>query len=1063
MQELNSNPDIPPYGQWQWQSNKNPWLKGQEKEWTSYSPEENDLIEEAFYEQKNEVDIGDYIISIQHWVQKKKGAVVSQRPIRRIKVDEDDEEEMKWREERYFDTELPKTVNNIFGSVDDLRKFMTQRNDYGLNLWENLQYVVKERNLELLNQHLVVIMLCFIIEEAAKVKGGAPQEQINSLTLLFAQEFASFEEFYGQIIKAYTMDTFLYRNMNQYLRNEDWIALDSMTPYMFCLFIGIEILQEKAKMDELMKNNSKDGKFMSLYRGTRMDQDSLEMYSLEKFRNFSWYSVTSTTTNQKIAQRFMGIGKEDDGKIPVVFKIKVPISTEGSNAFYLNVKPFSSFKGEDEVIFAPGCIFEIESVVSRRQGQKKFSEINLGLITNTDSFARAGLLMPGKMHTIQEKGLFEDLSGSMISEHLRHFAGNELMKEIEFKDCTFNEKCFEILVTQVFPTMPNLQKLIFNLCSIQDAKGFFSETIIRPQFPFSRIQEIKIIEKDEVFKTLLAVKNGNLNYWGSLTSLTLDFMNSKKTEMTDKDYTDRKKTTDEDISNLCLHGFQHLTQLTSFDLRSSLLSEITDEGLKALFTEGLCHLFQLKSLKLTIYGTDNITDKAINFIYFQGLPCLNKLECLALNVNFCKGIKGHIKNENCQLESLSQLTSLALDFSGFDEITEQGIDLYSQIVPNPNQLKFLKKLRLGFFKSLTDEGLENLYNQAFQHLNELISLDLNFSDCSEITDKGISFLCSNKIKPLKYLEEISIDLNGLEKITKEKVERLRNLLALYPKYSESWLIFYGEKSKEEDSDSDPFSDETDFYDIAKWNFERIIDPMEENDEDGFPEFYNLGFLILRQWTYEIINQIFDKFLSVESETLKIDFEDVFDSKRSIPITDALEYIVSEKFHHLSHVKYLYLKFKRTNITDKSIELLASEGLKNFSSLLLFQINFKECEKITNEAIKHLVTKGFRQIPQLKYLKLNFKESLVSDEGLKILIYQGIQQLKELRYLKLSFSEYNGFSGYAEYPKRLEDLGFKFIEMPFGMPPENEESFEFKDGEYQEDEEEEVDIEKNIGY
>jgi len=1046
MQESNNNTDIPPYGQWQWQSNKNPWLKGQEKEWTSYSREENELIEEAFYEQKNEVDIGDYIISIQHWVQKKKGAVVSQRPIRRIKAD--DEEEMKWREERYFDTELPKTANNIFGSVDDLRKFITQRNYDGMELWEHLQYIAEEQNLEFLNQHEAPLLRIFIIEEA--IKRGAPQEQLISLILLFAQEFASLEEFYGQIMKAYTMDTFLYRNLNQYLRNEDWIALDSMTPYIFWLFIGIERLQEKAKMDELMKNNSKDGKFMSLYRGTRMDQDSLEMYSLEKFRNFSWYSVTSTTTNQKIAQRFMGVGKEDDGKIPVVFKIKVPISTEGSNAFYLNVKPFSSFKGEDEVIFAPGCIFKIESVVSRRQGQKKFSEINLILITNTDGFARSGLLMPGKMQKTPEKGLFEDLSGSMISEHLRHFAGNKLMKEIEFKDCTFSEKCFEILVTQVFPAMPNLQKLKFNLCTIQDAKGFFSETILRPQFPFSRIQEIEIIEKNEVFKTLLAVKNGNLNYWGSLTSLTLDFMNSKKTEMTDKDYTDRKKTTDEDISNLCLHALRHLTQLTSFDLNFSMLSEITDEGLKVLFTEGLWHLVQLKSLKLSINGSEKITDKAVNFIYFEGLPRLKKLESLALTFRYCKEITGQVKNQNCQHESLPQLTSLALDFSSCAEITEQGVDLYSQIVPNPNQLK---KLELSFFKSLTDEGLENLYNQAFQHLNELISLNLDLSSCSEITDKGISFLCSNKIKPLKYLEEISIDLYGLEKITKEKVERLRNLLALYPKYSDLWLTS-NEKPKE---CLDKSVDEIDLYGLSNWIFERIIEPMEENDENDLPELYSLGFPTFETITYEIINQEFDDFLSVESEALKVNFEGRFYSERDIPITDAFEYIVLKKFHHLSHVKYLYLNFKRTEVTDKNIELLASEGLKNFPRLLLLQINFSECRRITDKSVEHLVTTGFRQIPQLKYLKLNFKESLVSDEGVGILVYQGIKQLQELRHLELILPQ-NGFSDYADYPDRLIDLGFKFIE----MSPENEESFECKDGEYQEDEEEEVDLEKNIG-
>jgi len=1054
MQDLNIDSSIPPHGQWQWHSNKDPWLKGQEMEWTSYSPEQNALIEEAYYEQKKEVDIGDYIISIQNFVQKKKGSVVSQRKIRRIKADGD--EEMKWREERYFDTELPKTVNNIFGSVEDLRKFITQRNHAGLWLWENFDYIMDEKNLEILNQYVIPILLCSLREEFLNSKEGVSYEQKNSLFRLFEQKFEMFEEFYSQIMKAYTLDTFLYRNINQYLRNEDWNALDSLILYMLCLFTGIERLQKKAKMDELMKENSKDNQSMLLYRGTRMDKDSLDLYSLAEFTNFSWYSITSATTNKKIAQRFLGIGK-NDGKIPVFFKIEVPLITQRSNTFYLNVKPFSDFKGEDEVIFAPGCIFNVKDVVHHHQGQKIFSEINLRLITKIDDFTHAGFLMPGKMQKTHEKGFFEGLSGSMISKHLIHYTGNELMKEIEFKDCIFNEECFEILVTLIFPKMPSLRKLTFNFCSIECTKGLICEAMTRPQFPFSKIQEIELFEKNDFFKTLLAIKHKNLSYWGSLTSLTLDLTNSQKTEMTDRGIFKINKTTDEDINRLCLQVLQHLTQLTLFNLKFSMWLEITDEGLKVLFTKGLWHLIHLKSLSLSVAGSDKITDKAVSFIYFEGLPCMNKLESLKLDFISCNGIRGQVKNENCQLESLPQLTSLALDFSSCGGISEQGVDLYFQIFPNSNQLKSLKKLELSFFESLTDEGLQKLYYEAFQHLCELKSLHLCFSCCSEITDQGISFLRSNKIKPLKHLEDIFINLFGVPKITKEEGERLRSVLAVYPKYSKSWLEFY-EKSEMENSDIIAYGEN--FSDIAKWSFERIIEPMEEDADDGFQQFNYFHFPAYRAITHEIIRKKFDHFFSIfsEAKTLGLIFETRSDNDPSMSIPDTLEHIVLEQFQHFSQVKYLSMNFKETNITDKSIELLASEGFKHFGGLLELKINFKECKRITNESIKHLVTKGFRLIPQLKYLNLNFKQSRVSYDGLKILAHCGIKQLTELRHLKLNFSECIGFFDFHQYPERLEGLGFKLID----IYPQNEEIL--KDNQDQEDEEEgevRVEIKENI--
>jgi len=67
-------------GRWQWKSNSDPWSKSEAPKWESYSVKHNYLIEKAYYDQQKEVDIGGYVISLKHMIQKKKGFGINKDP-----------------------------------------------------------------------------------------------------------------------------------------------------------------------------------------------------------------------------------------------------------------------------------------------------------------------------------------------------------------------------------------------------------------------------------------------------------------------------------------------------------------------------------------------------------------------------------------------------------------------------------------------------------------------------------------------------------------------------------------------------------------------------------------------------------------------------------------------------------------------------------------------------------------------------------------------------------------------------------------------------------------------
>ena len=72
------------YVEWLWLSNVNPDLAGEEgEEWTSYSPEETDMIERAYANDEPRVQLNNYYIDFKLKLQIRSDQRWKRRPVKR--------------------------------------------------------------------------------------------------------------------------------------------------------------------------------------------------------------------------------------------------------------------------------------------------------------------------------------------------------------------------------------------------------------------------------------------------------------------------------------------------------------------------------------------------------------------------------------------------------------------------------------------------------------------------------------------------------------------------------------------------------------------------------------------------------------------------------------------------------------------------------------------------------------------------------------------------------------------------------------------------------------------
>ncbi|CAF1462422.1 unnamed protein product [Adineta steineri] len=194
--------------EWMWQSNPDPSSKSQPDEWSYYSDVENLIIEEAFLAKQTHVMLDDCCINFEHGVRISNYDANKKKPLKRLVCKREDKH---LREEHFMpDPIAPKRpFGGEYGWVSPF--ILEVRKDLNLEATQRLP----SRD-ETIISMIVEKAALGIIEEGKKI--GKLREGEKIAKILMEKKDKEIKEVWECCAKLYTMDSFLYKKLNETMR-----------------------------------------------------------------------------------------------------------------------------------------------------------------------------------------------------------------------------------------------------------------------------------------------------------------------------------------------------------------------------------------------------------------------------------------------------------------------------------------------------------------------------------------------------------------------------------------------------------------------------------------------------------------------------------------------------------------------------------------------------------------------------------------------------------------------------------------------------------------------------
>jgi hypothetical protein len=316
--------------QWMWQSNPNSSSESEPEEWTHYSDTENLTIEKAFLKNEPQVMFDHYHINIKDKVQILKNDNNDQKRIKRIELKKEDKH---IRKERFIDAPAI-SKSSLGGEYGWISPFIIEVRRY-LKLGKD---ELPSKNKDLIPM-LVTKAADGIIEEGTKIGERVSAETMADM--LREQKDAEFKEVWKLCAHLYSLESFLYKNLNKAMRcigtrvdEQDWQSkIRTLGP--FCLLLWDDPINQRMKTKT------------TLYRGVQLNPEEIAIYknlAKDSYEYRSFQAFTSCSRNRVAAARFGN----------TLFIIKV------SFAFISDISSFSKYGNEEEEVVTPGACFSVQ-------------------------------------------------------------------------------------------------------------------------------------------------------------------------------------------------------------------------------------------------------------------------------------------------------------------------------------------------------------------------------------------------------------------------------------------------------------------------------------------------------------------------------------------------------------------------------------------------------------------------------------------------------------------------------------------------------------------------------
>ena len=180
------------------------------------------------------------------------------------------------------------------------------------------------------------------------------------------KKIARFEEYYSpdEAIQWYTADSIFYRELNRSLRENDFNWLLSFRFFIFDIYC--QLREEYKRVREMADTANQTLKTFMVYRGQFMPSNVFMRLKNSIKGYVSINSFLSTSLQRKVVLPFIMPRSEFQKELkPVLFAIEID---QNLKTFpYAEIKEFSAFPDEEEVLFSPGLIFKIQRVDDNKE------------------------------------------------------------------------------------------------------------------------------------------------------------------------------------------------------------------------------------------------------------------------------------------------------------------------------------------------------------------------------------------------------------------------------------------------------------------------------------------------------------------------------------------------------------------------------------------------------------------------------------------------------------------------------------------------------------------------
>ena len=171
----------------------------------------------------------------------------------------------------------------------------------------------------------------------------------------------------------YTRESCIYRLLNKALRQQNIGDLIAFTQF-------IRDINDQLAYEQVTFSVTHPTNLLKVYRGQIISTDEVNRMKCAKGQLISMNSFLSTSTNRKLALEFTMSRSTTDDLTKILFEINVNL--EDWSRPYADIKRFSAFAKEDEVLFMFGCVFRIDDICEDKQ--LKIWTAKLSLIKNND-------------------------------------------------------------------------------------------------------------------------------------------------------------------------------------------------------------------------------------------------------------------------------------------------------------------------------------------------------------------------------------------------------------------------------------------------------------------------------------------------------------------------------------------------------------------------------------------------------------------------------------------------------------------------------------------------------